>query len=160
MIKTLTTLEAVVRDLDPQLDLAEVAAAFRRQYLREQMRPQALRARLRRAWEEAAWLAVGLPRNLNRLLDKLAHDGISLELRHRELPEFRAHLDQIANRLCFAIILLSFSLMMTGLVISSALVQGSRGLFFWRLPVLEIGFGAAAVLFLGLIWAIVRSGRF
>ncbi|MGB9885748.1 MAG: ABC1 kinase family protein [Moorellales bacterium] len=160
MIKTLTTLEAVVRELDPELDLAEVATAFRRQYLREQMRPPALRARLRRAWEEAAWLAVGLPRNLNRLLDKLAHDGISLELRHRELPEFRAHLDQIANRLCFAIILLSFSLMMTGLVISSALVQGSRGLFFWRLPVLEIGFGAAAVLFLGLIWAIVRSGRF
>jgi ubiquinone biosynthesis protein len=160
MIKTLITLEAVARNLDPDLDLAEVAGTFRRRYLRHRLEPSALQAGLRRAWREAADLALGLPRNLNQLVDKLANDGVSLELRHRELPEFRAHLDQIANRLCFAILLLSFSLLMTGLTVSSALVGGGGELFFWRLPVLEIGFGVATLMFLGMLWWILRSGRF
>lgn len=156
MIKTLITLEGVALDLDPELNIAEVAAAFGRRLLRQELRPQTLRRRLR----EAFWLAAELPKNLHRVLEKLAEESLTLELKHRELDQFRGQLDRIANRLSFAIVLLSFSIVMTGLVISSALVQGGRGLFFWRLPILEIGFVAATAMFWWLIASIFRSGRF
>ncbi|MBC7336740.1 MAG: AarF/ABC1/UbiB kinase family protein, partial [Clostridia bacterium] len=122
LAKTLVTLEGVARELDPALNIAEVAAGFGRELVREQLQPEAIRRRLRRAWEEAAALAVGLPRNLHRLLDRLANESLHLELEHRGFSRALGQLDRIANRLSFAIVLLSFSIVMTGLVISSALV--------------------------------------
>lgn len=160
LAKTLVTLEGVARELDPALNIAEVAAGFGRELVREQLQPEAIRRRLRRAWEEAAALAVGLPRNLHRLLDRLANESLHLELEHRGFSRALGQLDRIANRLSFAIVLLSFSIVMTGLVISSALVQEERSLFFWRLPILEIGFAAATVMVFWLIVSIFRSGRF
>jgi ubiquinone biosynthesis protein len=67
-------------------------------------------------------------------------------------------MDQISNRLAFSIILLSFSIIMVGLMIGSSLGDASSVL--WRNPVIEIGFGIASFLFLWMFYAIFRSGRF
>lgn len=159
LAKTLITLEGVLRELDPRTSLVEIAEEFGRRYMWEQVRPKFLQLRLGRSWRELVYLAGRLPRILYRMAEKLADEGLSLELRHREVPELRASLERMTNRLSFSIVLLSFSIVMTGLTISSALVQRDQGLFFWRLPVLEIGFSVAAAMFLGLIWTILRSGR-
>jgi ubiquinone biosynthesis protein len=159
LAKTLITLEGVLRELDPRASLAEIAEEFGRRYMWEQVQPKSLQLRLWRNWRELTYLAARLPRTMYRLAEKLADEGLGLELRHREVPELRASLERMTNRLSFSIVLLSFSIVMTGLTISSALVQRDQGLFFWRLPVLEIGFAVAAAMFLGLIWTILRSGR-
>jgi ubiquinone biosynthesis protein len=49
---------------------------------------------------------------------------------------------------------------MSGLIIGYAIEGDTGGFFLWRLPILEVGFGAASMMFLWLILAILRSGRF
>lgn len=67
-------------------------------------------------------------------------------------------LDRISNRLSFSIVLLSFSIIMVGLIVGSA-IAGEVS-YFWSLPVIEIGFVVAVLMFIWLIFAIFRSGRF
>jgi len=58
-------------------------------------------------------------------------------------------------------VLLSFSIVITGLVVASAMATGAGGGFLWvRLPFLEIGFVLAMLMGGWLLLAIFRSGRF
>lgn len=160
LAKTLVTLEAVACELDPSLNIAEVATNFGKEVLFRGLGPEELRKRLVRTLRESASMAAQAPANLSRLLDKLANENLSIELDHRHLPQVRGQLERIANRLSFSIVLLSFCIVMSALVISSALLQRGPSLFFLRLPILEIGFGAAMVMFIWLLISILRSGRF
>jgi ubiquinone biosynthesis protein len=67
-------------------------------------------------------------------------------------------LDRISNQLSFAIILLAFSIIMVGLIVGSALTGETTIL--WRLPVIEIGSFVAVGMFIWLLYAIFKSGRF
>ena len=82
---------------------------------------------------------------------------LSLEVDLPNLKLFVRHMDRIGNRLSFSIVLLSFSIIMTGLIIGSSL--GGRPVLF-GVPAIEIGFVVAAIMFLWLLFAIFRSGRF
>jgi len=55
------------------------------------------------------------------------------------------------------VVLLAFSIIMGSLIISTALGAPGNSLFF-RLPTLEIGFGAASLMFLWLLITIWRGG--
>jgi ubiquinone biosynthesis protein len=65
--------------------------------------------------------------------------------------------DRISNRLSFSIILLAFSIIMASIIVSLS-IAGQSSLL-WRIPVVEIGFGIAMVMFLWLFYAIIRSGK-
>lgn len=67
-------------------------------------------------------------------------------------------MDRISNRLSFSIVLLSLSIVMVGLIIGAALSHSQTML--WRIPIIEIGFVIALFMFMWLIFAILRSGRF
>jgi ubiquinone biosynthesis protein len=71
---------------------------------------------------------------------------------------FLRKVDRVGNRLTFSIVLLSFSIIMVGLIVGSSL--GRQSSVIWHFPVIEIGFGIAAFMFLFLLTAIFRSGRF
>ncbi len=81
-----------------------------------------------------------------------------MEITIPELDRSLKKLDRISNRLSFSIVLLAFSIVMAGLLVGSALVRQSTLL--WNIPVIEIGFVMAAIMFLWIIFAIFRSGRF
>jgi ubiquinone biosynthesis protein len=99
-------------------------------------------------------LALGLPETLAKGLRQLQKGETTLRVRHEHLDELQRHIDRASNRL-------SFSLIISAIVIASSIVMSFHtGPHFEGIPLLGlIGYGLAA--FLGLWWAIaiLRSGK-
>ncbi|CAM3625882.1 AarF/ABC1/UbiB kinase family protein [Cohnella lubricantis] len=156
--KTLMTLEGVVTSLDPTFSIIQAAEPFGRQLLLDRLNPARLALKLgKRIPEIAEWLAE-TPAKLKELLALAKQGKIKLELSIPEREAFLQKLDRIGNRLSFSIVLLSFSILMVGLIIGSSISHQQTVL--WRIPAIEIGFGLAGLMFLWLIYSIFRSGRF
>lgn len=156
--KTLMTLEGVVTSLDPSFSIIKAAEPFGRQLLLDRLNPARIAFGLgKRIPEIAEWLTE-TPGKLRELFALAKQGKIKLELSIPEREAFLQKLDRISNRLSFSIVLLSFSILMVGLIIGSSISHQHTML--WRVPAIEIGFGVAGLMFMWLIYSIFRSGRF
>jgi len=156
--KALLTVEGVVVALDPEIAIVTVAEPFGLKLLKERLHPKKL---AQRAWREASDYGetlLRLPGQASELL-RLAKSGRArLEISVPELDAFLRKLDRIGNRLSFSIVMLSFSIVMAGLIIGSSLSR--RPTVLWNVPAIEIGFGIAMLMLGWLLLAIFKSGRF
>lgn len=158
LARGLLTVEGVVQELAPELSLMALARPLGQELVRQKFSPQNLVRRLRETAEAYGETLLGLPGKLDRVLSKMERDQLTLRLEHPQWERALKKADRISNRLTFAAVLLAFSLIMTGLLISSALLGTSQGPLSWPLPVLEAGFLAAGLMFFWLIFVIFRSG--
>ncbi|MEW8959782.1 MAG: hypothetical protein AB2448_11900 [Moorella sp. (in: firmicutes)] len=159
--KALITLEGIVEELDPDLSIVALAEPFGRRLMRERLRPR----RLWQEFSERSWefgdIFFRLPGWIDRVLEQVEDGGFTIKLEHAELRETLFRMDRISNRLSFSIVLLAFSIVITGLVVASAMATGAgSGFLRVRLPFLEIGFVLAMLMGGWLLSAIFRSGRF
>jgi len=159
MSKTFIVLEGVLKDLDPEISIIEIAEPFAAELVKHKYSPKNLAKELSYSLEEYFELLSGMPKKADRLMDKALEDDMSFKLKLKNLDEIFAYLDKITNKLSFSIVLLSFSIVMTGFIVASAVGTGGGDLF-WQLPGLEIAFIATFILFAWLIFSIIRSGRF
>jgi ubiquinone biosynthesis protein len=160
LAKALLTLEGVVQELDPELSIMVLAEPFGRELFRKKYSPGNIGKHLSEVVEDYGEIALALPKRIDHILSKLEEGKLSLKLEHQNIEKALNRADRISNKLTFAIVLLSFSIVMSGLIIGYAIEGDTGGFFLWRLPILEVGFGAASMMFLWLILAILRSGRF
>ncbi|MFF2481517.1 ABC1 kinase family protein [Paenibacillus sp. NPDC058071] len=156
--KTFLTMEGVVTHLDANFSVFDVAEPFGKKLLLERLNPLLTAKKWLEELPELAAFATDAPRNARKLWTFLRKGKLGLEITVPELGELLRKMDQISNRLSLSIVLLSFSIIMVGLIIGSSL-QHQRTVL-WNIPAIEIGFGIAAALFLWLTYAIFRSGRF
>ena len=156
--KSLLSLEGIVERLDPNISIVNIAEPFGRQLLKERFNPTILAEKAWHNLKEYTELIVEIPKQTKALLHTIQRGRTRIEIIIPELETFLRKLDRISNQISFSIILLSFSIIMCGLVIASAL--GKEPLVFWHIPAIEAGFVVAAVMFLLLIFSIFRSGRF
>jgi len=159
MSKTFIVLEGVLKDLDPNISIIEIAEPFAVKLVKHKYSPKNVAKELSYNLEEYLELLAGMPKKADRLMDKALEDDMSFKLKLKNLDEIFTYLDKITNKLSFSIVLLSFSIVMTGFIVASAVGTGGGDLF-WRLPGLEIAFIATFILFAWLIFSIIRSGRF
>ncbi|WP_027724350.1 ABC1 kinase family protein [Tuberibacillus calidus] len=156
--KALLTVEGVVEKLDPNLSILEVAESFGREILKNRYHPKKILKATWKDWRETADLLMDLPRSLQSALKLLNKGKLSLEFSAPELKLILHKLDRISNRLSFSIVLLAFSLIMSGLIIAGA-IAGKPSVI-WNLPLIGGGFVIAVLMFLWLLFSIFRSGRF
>jgi len=154
MMKALTTVEGVGLGLDPNLELIKLAEPFMKKVKSD-------RIRLNRIVEEAGLttsdyidLFRDLPEELRSILSQLRQGRMKLEFEHRGLSDLRAVLDQVSNRISFAIVLAS-------LIIGSSLIILSGIPPKWQdIPIIGlIGFLLAGVMGFWLLLSILRHGR-
>ncbi|SFE34925.1 ABC1 kinase family protein [Alteribacillus iranensis] len=158
LAKALITLESVIEYLDPDLSIVEVAEPYGKMLAKEKLNPKDT---LQKWWEESQKqkeYLFDLPRELRDTLAKLNKGHVGVEMQIPKINIFLNKLDRISNRLSFSIILLAFSIIMVGLIIGSTFGDSSSPLV--RLPVIEVGFIVSFLLFLWLLYAIFKSGRF
>ncbi len=155
--RALLTLEGVVARLDPDVRLVELAEPFGREFIRRRLAWRPLVRRVGRELAGLAWEAADLPRLLRDLVAVLRSGTVPLSLDLGELERTLGKIDQVFSRLSLSVVLLSYSIIMAGVIIASSL-RGQSTLL-WHLPVIEIGFFVATLLFLWLLWTIIRSGR-
>lgn len=156
--KTLLTMEGVVAALDPSFSVFDVAEPFGRRLLRERFDPRHMAKEVLGHIPEYIDLAQEIPAKLREVAAFAKKGKISLEITAPELDQFLRKLERISNRVTFSIILLAFSIIMVGLIIGSSM--GRPDLLLWKVPIIEIGFGFAVIMFGWLLLAIFRSGRF
>ena len=158
LAKCLLTLEGLVENLDPELSILDMAKPFGIQLLKERYRPSTIAGRLWHNISDYGDLLVNLPKQMNDLMRDLLRGRIHIEVSVPELDSFLRKLDRISNRISFSIVLLSFSIVMMGLIIASALAP--QPILLWQIPAIEIGFILAGFMLLWLFISIFRSGKF
>jgi len=158
LAKAPITLEGVVRELDPSIKLAQLAEPYVAELLRARYRPSRLWRRFKGEVKEGWKLLRGLPKELHRLLFQLNREQVTFKMEMANLRAFIDQLDRTVNKLTISIVLLAFSILMGSLIMSSALGTPGDRLFF-RLPLLEVGFFMATLIFFWLLFSMWRGGR-
>lgn len=158
LAKCLLILEGIVEKLDPELSIMDMAEPFGIQLLKERYRPSTIAGRIWHNISDYGDLLVSLPKQMKDLMRDLLRGRIHIEVSVPELDSFLRKLDRISNRIAFSIVLLSFSIVMMGLIIASALAP--QPILLWQIPAIEIGFILAGIMLLWLFVSIFRSGKF
>jgi ubiquinone biosynthesis protein len=154
MVKAMTELESLTRALDPNFDAVSAAAPFIRRVQEDRLAPRRLAERLAAAGRDTLDLLTSAPTELRELIRQARHGRLLIEFEHKGLEPALSELDQISNRLAYAILLGS-------LVIGSALVVHAGIPPYWRgVSVLGLGgFLLSALMGFWLLLAILRHGR-
>ena len=156
MLKSLSTVWSVALRLDPDLDLTALLRPRLMAIVRRRLSPR----RIARTAGVTAWHVLGFmksaPQQFRDVLRQLSSGQWQLNIRHENLETLSRELDRSSNRLAFSIII-------------AAIVMGSSLMVCANSQVMILGvslqsFGVfgylfAGVLGLGLLWAILRSGR-
>ncbi|WP_084031735.1 ABC1 kinase family protein [Anaerobacillus arseniciselenatis] len=157
--KALLTMEGMVEKLDPNLSIVKIAEPFGKQLLKERYHPKNVVTRLMKNATEYGEIVTDLPKSIKQFTSIMKQGKMRVEVSISDLDHLLARLERVSNRLSFSIVLLSFSIIMVGLIVGSS-VAGHTSTYILRLPTVEIGFGVALVMFLWLIYSIIKSGRF
>ncbi|SHF59154.1 2-octaprenylphenol hydroxylase [Desulforamulus putei DSM 12395] len=155
--KSLLTLEGSVEKLDPKLSVMDIARPFGYKLLKERYRISSITKTAFEKINEYVEVFLDVPKLLKEMTHNLKDGNIRVEVRIPELGLILKKLDRISNQLSFSIVLLSFSILMMGIIIASAL--GER-LFIWHFSAVDLGFMLASLMFVWLLFSILRSGRF
>lgn len=147
-------MSSLVRQLDPDVDIASAVKPYASRLLLERLSPRHL---LKRAGASAYYLTSllgALPRDLRQLMKKAQAGRLTLTFRHEGLEKLANEIDRASNRLAFAMIIAAV------IVGSSLIMRANMGPEVYNVPVLGLaGYLFAGFLGLGLAWAIYRSGK-
>lgn len=155
--KALLTMEGIVERLDPRLSILDVAEPFGQKLLMERLHPKNLTKTLWQSLSDLSELFLSFPQHFKELSSVFKRGRLCLEVAIPEMELILKTQDRISNRLSFSIILLAFSIIMASIIVSLS-IAGQSSLL-WKIPIVEIGFGIAMVMFIWLLYAIIRSGR-
>lgn len=153
--KTLLSLEAVCRRLDPDLDPVSTMREMAAPLLRQQLARQATQHRALSAALEARAAMAQVPGTLRRLLNRLANDELRVGVRVEESDRLQGSVEKIASRVTLGLITAS-------LIVGSALMLNiEAGPQFGGYPVFGLlGFGLAAGLGVYLVVRILISDQY
>jgi ubiquinone biosynthesis protein len=156
--KAMITVEGVAEKLDPHLSLVNLAEPFGRRLLKERFHPQQAPKRWLKQLSALADTIISFPKQASHL-SKLVRTGkLKVEIGIPEIDLLLRKLDQISNRISISIVLLSFSLIMVGLIVASSV--GKTPSVILHFPVIEVGSAIAGLMLLWLLYSIFKSGRF
>jgi ubiquinone biosynthesis protein len=154
LIKAVSTIEGVGRQLDPSFKIVEHAAPFVESVLAQKHSPGVLALRTAEAGRDVLSALRTLPGNLAEMSRRARTDGLQIQFVHRNLDYFIHEMDRASNRLSFAVVIAAV------VIGSSVMVHATVGPQAFGYPLLGLaGFVAAGVLGIGLAVGILRSGR-
>jgi len=157
LTKAILTLEGLISELDSTFSIMKAVEPFGKRLVAERFHPMYI---LKKSWHETMDnidILSKLPKDLKDITSKIKKGKLQLDISFREAEKVLNRIDRISNRLSLSIILLSFSILMVGLIIGSA-IAGQTNLL-WNFPIIELGSIVATLMFLFLIFSIFRSGR-
>lgn len=155
--KAILTTEEIIKRLDPTFRIIKAIEPYGEKILKDKYHPKKLLEQSYAELSENLELLKDLPKDAKQITNLIKRGKVQFEMNITELQSFLKRMDRISNRLSFSIILLSFSILMGGLIIGASISGHAPSL--WNLPVIEIGAVIATLMFLFMIFTIIRSGR-
>jgi ubiquinone biosynthesis protein len=120
LIKALTTMESVGRDLDPTFEMVGFARPHLERLVSRRYSLSAIRDRFRKSMMRYAELAEDLPGELRMVLDQVRRNRVAVHLEHRGLERLTGTIEHASRNIAFALIIAAM------LVGSAILVHASR----------------------------------
>src|SRR3990170_4589469 len=153
--KCILELEGLGRLLHPDVNVLVESQQFARRLIAKRFGPAAMAKGAVDTVKEYQTFVHTFPSQMGQILKKMMSDKFTIDFVHKGLEELMGEMDRSSNRLTFGVIV-------AALIIGSSLVMAFGGgpkLFGY--PFLGIlGFIAAGVLGLWLVFLILRSGKF
>lgn len=141
LIKALTTIETVARQLDPEFDMVAFARPYVERMVERRYSFAAVKTRFRRSFAQYAELAEDLPGEIRPLLGLLRRNKLAVNIEHHGLDRLTSTVEHASRNIAFALFVSSM------LVGSSILMLAARSPSLGALTGLGVGgFCAAAVL--------------
>ncbi|MEH7177438.1 ABC1 kinase family protein [Neobacillus vireti] len=157
--KTLLTLEGTVEKLNHEISILAVAEPFGRQLLIDRFKPKNMAEFAWSNFTEYGNILHEFPKTIKDFTSVMKKGKMQIEISTPEIESVLKKLNTISNRLSFSIVLLAFSIILVGVIIGASL-SGQTSILLSKIPMIEIGFGIAAIMFLLLLYSIFKSGRF
>ncbi|MEI2357042.1 AarF/ABC1/UbiB kinase family protein [Mesobacillus zeae] len=157
MGKTLITFEGIIKDMDPAINIIELARPYGEALLLERYNPVNMGKRL---WKDAEGLSstlASMPGKVEELVGKTTDGHLKFEISLTEIKSILTKFDRMSNQISFSLTLLAFSIVVLGLIIG--VTFGSQSIL-TGIPAMEIGFIIAFFMFLWILYSILKSGRF
>jgi len=155
LFKTLITAEGTARSLDPDFNMVEHIQPFVQELVQKKYSPGRILGEGTSFVDRTLETVKKLPENIDWLFKSLRQGKLYIGLEHRGLEKIDATIDRASNRL-------SFSLIIASLIVGSSFIMSmDKGPYIFGYSALGImGFIFAAVLGIGLVISIIRTGRF
>src|SRR5690606_5006818 len=154
LIKALSSMEGNVRLLHPEIPLFHYLKPHAEKLIMRKMNPFRQLKSLYLTLFDFGELLHSLPGDTRKIIQKLKHGSLKVEIEHKGLSELRVSLEEISNRIALSILIASM------IIGSSLIVHAKIPPFVNGIPILGlIGFILAVVLAIFLIISIVRSGK-
>ena len=154
LLTTLSTLQALGSEVDPDFHFVESVAPFARRIVGEEVGPSAIERNIISVLRRAMRAAEGLPDNINRALKRVGDNDLRVTVRPGGFDAMMARLEQSLDRLAFALVIAAF-------VIGMSLLLARTSLPWWVELIADLSLvGAAGVgffFFLSIIWRYFRQ---
>jgi len=154
MAKAIVSLEEVARALDPKFDLRRQAEPVLRELHHQRISPRAFLRQSRDLVRQTLLGIQDLPAELRRVVRRLEHDNLAINLQLRGLSEHNETIRFAANRIALGVII-------GALIVGSSLIvmTGIKPHLFGYPALGIIGFIFSALLGVYITWDIIRQGR-
>jgi ubiquinone biosynthesis protein len=155
MIKALVTAEGTARTIYPELDVVSEARDQISSLALERYTPESLWRSVRFALSQFFNWQKEIPKRIENILNKVEQGNLSLGFRHENLTHLISTLDNVTNRLAFAIII-------AAMIIGSSMIitTGVRPLLFGFPALGVIGYIISGLLGLWLLLNIIRRQKY
>jgi ubiquinone biosynthesis protein len=157
MGKALVTIEGIISEMDPSLDMIALAKPYGEQLMRERYNPLKIGKRLWNKAEDLTDTITNIPKKVEDVLDQTSKGDLKFEISLSEINRILHKFDRISNQVSFSLTLLAFSIVVLGLIVGATFGNNTM---LTSVPAIEIGFAIAFMMFLWIIYSILKSGRF
>lgn len=155
--KVVFTLETILENLDPELSIMKAIEPYGEKLILKRYHPLYIMRVSFQQFIENMKILASMPQDMKDIATTIKKGKLRFDIHIHDLQDILTKLDRITNRLSFSVILLAFSMLMMGLIIGASIVGQTTLL--WKVPVIEIGSIVATLMFLYLVFVIIRSGR-
>ncbi|MGZ9569026.1 ABC1 kinase family protein [Alcaligenes nematophilus] len=131
LFKAFITADGVLKRLDPQFDVVEVAQPVIMGLMRKQYSPRRVYADLQRSLLESRQLAMDAPQLLRLLMHRVRQGKISARIQIEGMPRLASSLEKAATRLAIAIVTAAFVLILGPVLVTRGPAWLGLTIFSW-----------------------------
>ncbi|GAF12122.1 LOW QUALITY PROTEIN: ABC1 family protein [Bacillus sp. JCM 19045] len=156
--KALLAIESIVSTMAPNVAIIDIVEPFGKMLIKERYDPRRFAKKVQNEVSDSFHTLRLLPKDVSKTLEDVRKGKLRVSVSIKEMKDLIKKVDRISNKLAFSVVLLSFSIIMAGVIIGGSLTAEPTILL--QIPAIEIGLTITSLMFLWIIWAIFRSGRF